>query len=60
MMIMMIRSTRQAHHMIAHGDEQVEEQFPTVLHLKLHRAASLEGAAATDDQGKVVSSKFRV
>lgn len=47
-------------HVIYHGNEQVEEQLTTVLHLVLHRAAALEGVARTDDERKVVRTKLGV
>lgn len=47
--------------MIHHSDEEIEEEWrTTVLHLHLHRAATLEGVAAANDEGKVVSAKFGV
>ena len=45
--------------MVAHGDEEVKEQFASLFHLHLHRAASLESRPASDDEGKIVSSEFR-
>jgi hypothetical protein len=42
--------------MITHSNKQIEEQFPTLFHLKLHGAASLESVPAADDEGEVVSS----
>ena len=47
--------------MVNHGNEQVEEQLAAAgLHLSLHGAAALEGAAATDDEGEVVGSQLGV
>lgn len=46
--------------MITHSNKQIKEHFATILHLTLHRTAALEGAAATDDESEVVSSKLRV
>lgn len=36
--------------MIAHGDEQVEKQFPSHLHFHLHCTTTLEGFPAADDE----------
>jgi len=47
--------------MIAQSDKEVEEELrASSMHLQLHRAASLECATTTDDQGKVVCPKFRI
>lgn len=54
------RLLREVVHVIDHGDEQVEEEFATVLHLVLHRPAALEGVASPDDESEVVSTQFRV
>jgi len=55
---------------VAHGDKQVEKQFPTsfavhvaaaaLLHLGLHGAAALEGLAAPDDERQVMSAQAAV
>jgi hypothetical protein len=45
---------------IAHRDEEVEEQFATLLHLDLHGATSLEGVSAADDESEVMGPKLRV
>jgi hypothetical protein len=46
---------------IAQCNEQVEEQLAAaIVHLKLHRATPLEGAATANDQGKVVRTKLRI
>jgi len=37
-------------HVVAHGDEQVKEQFATNLHLHLHGAAALERLSASNNQ----------
>ena len=43
---------------VAHGNEQVEEQLRVaLLHLHLHRAAAFEGLAAADDECKVVGTE---
>jgi len=47
-------------HMVAQRDEQIEEEFPTTLHLRLHGAAPLKRLATSDDQGQVVSAEARV
>lgn len=44
--------------MIAHGNEEVKEEFASLFHLHLHRAASLESRPASDNESKVVSSEF--
>lgn len=47
--------------MVAQRDKEVKEQLrATMVHLQLHGAAALEGAAAADDQGKIVCSKLGV
>ncbi len=46
--------------MVTHSNKQIEEQFATVFHLRLHRAAALEGAAAANDESEIMSSKLRV
>lgn len=47
--------------MVAEGDEEVEEELAaSVVHLELHGAASLEGAAAADDEGEVVGAQLGV
>lgn len=47
--------------MIAEGDEEVEEELAAaVVHLELHGAAALEGAAAADDEGEVVGAQLGV
>jgi len=47
--------------MVAQGHEEVEEQLrAAVEHLKLHRAAALESAARTNDQGQVMCPKLGV
>jgi hypothetical protein len=48
------------YHVIHHSDEQVEEQPAAALHLHLHRAAALEGAAPADDEREVVRPQLRV
>ena len=43
--------------MVDHSHEEVEEERrATLLHLHLHRAASLESVAGADDEGEVVCS----
>lgn len=47
--------------MVAEGDEQIKEELgAAVIHLELHSTASLEGAAASDDQGEVVGPQLGV
>lgn len=55
-----IENESKVYHMITHGNEKVEEQGATLLHLDLHRAALLEVVAATDDEGEILGSKLRV
>ena len=46
---------------VAHGDEQVEEQLAAAgFHLSLHGAAALECLAAADDQGEVMGAQAAV
>lgn len=46
---------------VAQRDKEVEEKWRSAIpHLKLHRAATLEGAAAPDDERKVVGPQLRV
>jgi len=42
---------------VAHCNEEVEEQLATLLHLSLHSATAFECVAAADDEGEVVGSK---
>lgn len=46
--------------MVTHCDEEVEEQFSTLLHLDLHGAATLECVSAADDEREVVSAELGV
>ena len=46
--------------MVAHSDEEIEEEFPTLLHLDLHGAATLERVPAADDEGEVVCTELRI
>ena len=46
--------------MVTHGDKQVEEHLSALLHLALHRTATLESVAAAYDESEIVSSKLRV
>lgn len=55
---------------VTHGNEQVEEKFPTTLsihvaaaalfHFGLHRAAALEGLAAADDECQIMGAQATV
>jgi hypothetical protein len=45
---------------IAHGDEEIEEQSPAFFHLHLHGAAPLESVPAPDDESEVMSSQLGV
>lgn len=51
---------RMSHHMITHCNKQIKEQFSSRLHFHLHRATSLEGIAAADDESEVVGSELGV
>jgi len=42
--------------MVAHRHEEIKEQFAANLHLHLHGAAALEGAAASNNEREVMSS----
>jgi hypothetical protein len=46
--------------MVAHRDEEVEEQFPALLHFCLHSAAAFECISAADDEGEIVSTELGV
>ena len=47
--------------MVAQGDKEIKKELGTsVVHLELHGAAALEGAAAADDEGEIVCPQFRV
>lgn len=46
--------------MIAHRNEEIEEQLPTFFHLHLHGATSLESVSAADDESQVMSSQLGV
>lgn len=46
--------------MVDHGDEEIEEELATVLHLVLHRAAALEGVSCSNDESEVVCAQLRV
>jgi hypothetical protein len=54
------RLLRQVVHVVDHGNEQVEEEFATILHLVLHCATALEGVTSSDDEGEIVCAKLRV
>lgn len=56
-----LRSARDVIYVIAQGDKQIKEELSAAVeHLKLHRATSLEGAAAADDEGEVVGAQLGV
>lgn len=47
--------------MVAERNKEIKEELrAAVVHLQLHRAAALKGAAAADDQGKIVCPQLRV
>ena len=52
------RSAVKTYNMITHSNKQIEEHFASLLHLSLHRAAPLEGAAAADDESEVVGTEL--
>jgi len=45
-----IRHIHNIVNVVAHGDEQVEEQFPPKFHFHLHGSTALECLTAADDQ----------
>lgn len=46
---------------VAKSNEKIKEELSSaIVHLELHGAAPLEGAAGADDKGEIVSSKLRV
>ena len=46
--------------MVAHGHEQVKEQFAAHLHLQLHGTATLESVSAANNKSEVMSAEARV
>jgi hypothetical protein len=48
------------YHMIHHGDKKIEEQLSSILHLVLHRTASLECVTRTNDQCEIVRSQLGI
>lgn len=48
------------HNIIAHGNKEIKEQLPALLHLHLHSTAPFEGRPAADDEGEVVRTQLRV
>lgn len=48
------------YHVVAHSNEEVEEELTTLLHFVLHGAASLEVVAAADDESKKVATKATI
>lgn len=47
--------------MIAQSNKEIEEELrAAVVHLQLHGAAPLEGAAAADDESEVVCSQLGI
>lgn len=47
--------------MVAKSDKEIKEQLcAAVVHLQLHGAAALEGAAAADDEGEIVCAQLGV
>ena len=46
--------------MVTHSNKQIEEQLATILHLGLHSTAAFKSRSAANDEGEIVSSKFRV
>lgn len=56
-----LRSARDVINMVAQGNKQVEEELSiAVEHLELHSAATLESAAAADDEGEVMGPELGV
>jgi hypothetical protein len=56
-----LRNTRNVVNMVAQGDKKVEKQLrASVEHLQLHGAASLERAAAANDEREIVCAQLGV
>lgn len=54
------RFARQIIHMIDHGDEEIEEELATILHLILHGATALERVARTDNEREVMRTQLGI
>jgi hypothetical protein len=50
----------QTYHVIAHGDEEIEEQSSAFFHLHLHGAAPLESVPAPNYESEVMGSQLGV
>lgn len=44
--------------MITHGNEQIEKQIATLLHLHLHRPTALKRRPTTDNQRQIVRAQL--
>jgi hypothetical protein len=48
------------YNMVTHGNEEIEEHLASLLHLDLHRAATLKRTAAANDESQIMCSQLRV
>lgn len=48
------------HNMVTHGNKQIKEHLPSLLHVRLHRSALFERPSAPNDESKVVSTQLGV
>lgn len=56
-----LRGTRNVVDVVAEGNKEIKEKLcAAVVHLQLHGAAALEGAAAADDEGEIVCAQLGV
>lgn len=55
-----IRNLHNVIDMVAHSDEEIEKQFPSFLHLHLHRPAALKRLATANDESQVMCAQPRV
>lgn len=56
-----LRGTRNVVDVVAKSNKEIKEKLcAAVVHLQLHGAAALEGAAAADDEGEIVCAQLGV
>ena len=48
------------YHVIAHCNKEIKKQLSALFHLHLHCTTALECGSASDDESKLVCSKFGV